>query len=80
MLTDKDIWSYEKARLARVTHEIKTQLDNGLNAVSKYKKEAIDLQKEMWEDVKLTPVDLFDLEGATQVWQYQTGIMSQARK
>ncbi len=80
MLTDKDIWNYERARLARVTDEIKTQLDNGINAVSNYKREAISLQKEMWEDVKLTPADLFDLEGATQVWQYQTGIMSQARK
>lgn len=80
MLTDKDIWNYEKARLTRVTDEIKTQIDNGINAVSNYKKEAIELQKEMWEDVKLTPADLFDLEGATQVWQYQTGIMSQARK
>ncbi len=80
MLTDKDIWNYERARLAGVTDEIKTQLDNGINAVSNYKREAISLQKEMWEDVKLTPADLFDLEGATQVWQYQTGIMSQARK
>lgn len=80
MITDKEIWNLEKARLAKVVDEIKVQLDNGADAASKFKKEAIDLQRKMWEEVKLAPVDLSDLEGATQIWQYQTDISNQARK
>ncbi|MDP4180472.1 MAG: RNA polymerase recycling motor HelD [Bacillota bacterium] len=80
MITDKEIWDYENAHLEKVVNEIKIQLDNGINAVSNYKKEAINLQKEMWQDVKCAPTSLFDLEDATQIWQYQTSIANQARK
>lgn len=80
MITDKEIWEYEKARLERVVNEIKIQLDSGINAVSNYKKEAIDLQKKMWEDVRCAPTDLFDLEAPTTIWQYQAEISNQARK
>ncbi|MDF2986241.1 MAG: helD [Eubacterium sp.] len=80
MITEKEIWDQEMIYLQKVVREIKTQIDTGSNAVNNFKKEAIDLQKQMWEDVKLTPTDLFDLEGVTQVWQYQTDIASQARK
>lgn len=79
MITNKEIWDYENAHLERVINEIKIQLDNGVNAVSSYKKEAIDLQKQMREDVKCTPTDLFDLEDATEIWQYQQGIANKAR-
>ncbi len=79
MITDREIWDYENAHLNKIVEEIQKQLEKGNSAVENFKKEAVDLQKQMWEDVKLTPTDLFDLEGATQVWQYQTGILSQAR-
>lgn len=80
MITDKETWDYEKTYLERVANEIKIQLNSGINAVSNYKKEAIELQKKMWEEVKCTPTDLFDLEAPTTVWQYQASISNQARK
>jgi DNA helicase II / ATP-dependent DNA helicase PcrA len=80
MITDKEIWDYEKANLERVVNEIKIQLNSGINAASNYKKEAIDLQKEMWEDVRCAPTNLFDLESSTTIWQYQAEISNQARK
>lgn len=80
MITDKETWDNEKTHLEKVVNEIKIQLNQGINAVSNYKKEAIDLQKKMWEDVRCTPTDLCDLEDATQIWQYQTAISNQARK
>lgn len=80
MVTDKKTLDYEKANLERVVNEIKIQLNNGTSAVSNYKKEAIELQKQMWEDVKCAPTSLCDLEDATQIWQYQVGISNQARK
>lgn len=79
MITDKDTWDYENRYLKRVTDEIKLQLDNGNNALSKIKKEAIDMQKSMWEDVRCAPTDLFDLEDSTTIWQYQTDISNKAR-
>lgn len=80
MITDKKTWDYEKTYLERVINEIKLQLDNGVNAVSNYKKEAIELQKQMWEDVRCAPTGLSDLEAPTQIWQYQQEISNQARK
>ncbi len=80
MITDKETWEYEKIKLERVVNEIKIQLDTGINSVSSYKKEAIAMQKEMWEDAKCMPTDLFDLEAATTAWQYQTSLSNQARK
>ncbi len=80
MITDKEIWDYEKTNLERVVNEIKIQLNEGLNAVSNYKKEAIDMQKKMWEDVRCAPTDLSDLEAPTTIWQYQVSISNQARK
>lgn len=80
MVTDKKTWDHEKAYLERVVNEIKIQLSEGMNAVSNYKKEAIDLQKKMWEDVRCAPTDLCDLEAPTTIWQYQASISNQARK
>ncbi len=80
MITDKETWDYEKNNLEKVVNEIKIQLDNSNISVSNYKKEAIELQKQMWEDAKCTPTDLFDLEAPTQIWQYQASLSNQARK
>ncbi len=80
MITDKETWDYEKNYLVRVVNEIEIQLNKGINAASNFKKEAIDIQKSMWEDVKCASTSLFDLEYATQIWQYQTDISIQARK
>lgn len=80
MLTDKETWDFEQKYLERVGNEIKVQLESGDNAVSSYKKEAIETQKQMWEDVRCAPTDLFDLESSAQIWQYQTEIANQARK
>lgn len=80
VIKDKEIWDYEKANLERVANEIKMQLANGHNAVSNYKKEAINMQKQMWEDVKCAPTDLFDLEAPTTIWQYQMDLSNQAQK
>ncbi len=80
MITDKETWDCEKNYLERVVNEIKIQLDKGINAASNFKKEAIGLQKSMWEDIKCASTSLFDLEYATQMWQYQTDISNQARK
>ncbi|MHB8063432.1 MAG: RNA polymerase recycling motor HelD [Ruminiclostridium sp.] len=80
MITHKETWDYENTNLERVANEIKLQLNNGINAVSNFKKEAIDLQKAMWEDVKCAPTSLFDLEDAAQIWQYQVSISNQVRK
>ncbi len=80
MITDKETWDFEKANLERVADEIRVQLEKGQSSVSNFKKEAIRMQKEMWEDVKCTPTDLFDLEDATQIWQFQTSIANQAKK
>jgi DNA helicase-2/ATP-dependent DNA helicase PcrA len=80
MITDREIWDYEKARLDRVIKELEKQLEDGRNAVRNFKKEAIDLQKEMWEEVKCAPTGLTDLEDATQIWQYQAALSRHARK
>lgn len=80
MITDKETWDYEKTNLQRVVNEIKIQIDNGINSVSNYKKEAIELQKQMWEDVRCAPTDLCDLEAPTTIWQYQSSLANQARK
>ena len=80
MSANNETLDYEKTNLERVVNEIKIQLNNGANAVINYKKEAIDLQKDMWEDAKCMPSDLFDLEAATTAWQYQTSLSNQARK
>jgi len=79
-IIDKETWDSEKTYLDRVVNEIKMQLDLGINAVSNYKKEAIDLQKKMWEEVRCTPTSLHDLEDAIQIWQYQVEISNQAQK
>lgn len=80
MITEKEIWDFENNHLKRVVDEVELQLENGINSAKNFKKEAIQLQKEMWEDVKCTPTSLFDLEDATQIWQFQMSIANQARK
>jgi len=79
MIKDKGIWDEEIRYLKRVIDEIKLQLENGEKALSNIKKEAIDMQKNMWEDVRCAPADLFDLEDSTTIWQYQTDLSNKAR-
>ncbi len=79
MIEDKEIWVHEKAYLNRVADEIKVQLHAGINAADQYKRDAIELQKSMWEDVRCAPAGLTDLEDVAQVWQYQTDIAGKAR-
>lgn len=74
------MWDYEKAHLEQVANEIKKQLSDEINAASNYRKEAIDTQKRMWQDVGSAPTSLSDLDNAAQLWHYQTEISSQARK
>lgn len=80
MILDKETRENEKAYLERVVKEVRLQLDNGINAVENFKKQAVELQKEMWEEVKCTPTSLFDLEDPTTIWQYQSELSNQARK
>ncbi|KNY26066.1 RNA polymerase recycling motor HelD [Pseudobacteroides cellulosolvens] len=80
MITDKNTWELEKDYLRRVINEISIQLNNGVNAASNYKKEAIEMQKNMWEDVRCAPTNSFDLEAPAQMWQYQMDLNNQARK
>ncbi len=80
MISDKETLDCEKANLDRVVNEIRIQLNKGKDSVSSFKKEAIELQKEMWEDAKCMPTDLFDLEAPTTMWQYQASLANQARK
>jgi DNA helicase-2/ATP-dependent DNA helicase PcrA len=78
MITDKKIWDIEKSYLANVINEIKTQLDHCINATGNYKKEALAMQKEMWQDSK--GMRAADLDGAVEAWQYQVDISKQALK
>jgi DNA helicase-2/ATP-dependent DNA helicase PcrA len=80
MITDKNILEAESAYLEKVTDEIRNQLDAGVNAAGKFKKDAIELQKDMWEEVKCRPTDLSDLDAPAMSWQYQADIANQARK
>jgi DNA helicase-2/ATP-dependent DNA helicase PcrA len=78
MITDQKIWDIEKSYLENVINEIKTQLDHCMNATGNYKKEAIAMQKEMWQDSK--GMRAADLDGAVEAWQYQVDISKQALK
>ncbi len=78
VIENKDVWAYEKAYLERVISEIKDQLDIGINAADNYKRESIKLQKSMWEDIRIAPSSLFDLEDAAQINQIQMDLRNQA--
>lgn len=80
MITDKETWDFEKSYLGRIIKVIKAQLEEGLNAAENYKKEAISVQKKMWEEARIAIMDLCDLEGPTSAWQHQVEIANQARK
>ncbi len=80
MITDKNILDAESAYLEKVTAEIRNQLEAGVNAAGKFKKDAIELQKDMWEEVKCRPTGLSDLDAPAMAWQYQADIANQARK
>ena len=80
MVTDKNIRDFENAYLKKVNTEIKTQLNKAVTDAGNYKREAIEIQKTMWEEVKCTPTDLGDLDAPAQLWQYQADISNQARK
>ncbi len=80
MITDKEIWDQENIYLSKVIKEIEVQVESGINAAGNYKKEAVELQKQMWEEVRCAPTGLSDLEDAAQLWQYQVNISNQARK
>ncbi len=78
MAEDKAVWTYERAYLKRVAEEIERQLDTGIHAADNYKKDAIALQKQMWEDVRLAPTSLFDLENVAQMNQIQMELRNKA--
>ena len=78
MIKDTKIWACEKAYLERVMHEIKLQIDLGMDAAGHYKSDAIDLQKRMWEDVRCAPTGLSDLEDAVQINQIQMELSNKA--
>jgi len=80
MITDKNIRDFENTYLKKVTAEIKTQLNKAVTDAGSFKREAIELQKTMWEEVRCTPTDLGDLDAPAQLWQYQVDISNQARK
>ncbi len=80
MITDKNILDSEAKYLENVMDEIRKQLDDGVNAAENLKKDTIKLQKDMWEEVKCRPSDLFDLDAPVQSWQYQSDIANQAFK
>lgn len=78
MIQDREVWAAEKAYLNRVTHEISVQLDLGLHAADNYKSDAIALQKSMWEDLRIAPTSLFDLENVAQINQIQMDLRNKA--
>lgn len=80
MITDKNILAAESAYLGKVMSEIRDQLEAGVNAADRFKKDAIELQKDMWEEVKCRPTDLSDLDAPAMSWQFQADIANQARK
>lgn len=80
MITNKYTWKLEEDYLERVISEIKSQINDKTYSVENFKKEAIELQKEMWDEVKCAPTDLFDLEDAAQIWQYESEISIRANK
>jgi DNA helicase-2/ATP-dependent DNA helicase PcrA len=80
MVKDSKIWESERAYLGNVVCEISKQLEQSLEIVTNYKKEALATQKEMWEDVKSGPTDIKDMDNAAKSWQYQLEIRNQARK
>lgn len=80
MITDKMILESESAYLDKVTAEIRRRLESGLNAAASFKKDTIELQKQMWDEVKCRPTDLSDLADPAMSWQYQADIENQARK
>ncbi len=80
MITDKNVLTSENIYLTEVINEIKAQLNKGINDAGNFKREAIEIQKTMWEEVKCTPTDMGDLDAPAQLWQYQVDISNQARK
>lgn len=80
MITDINIWNEENDYLECILNEINRQIDHGTNNSANYKKEVIQTQKEMWDDVKCAPTDLKDLDVAAQSWHYQVEISNQVRK
>lgn len=80
MITDKNIRDFEDAYLKKVNTEIKTQLNKAVSDAGNFKRDAIEIQKTMWEEVRCTPTDLGDLDAPAQLWQYQVDIANQARK
>ncbi len=78
MIEDKKVWAEEKAYLARVMTEIESQLDLGINATEHYKRDAIELQKSMWENARVAPTSLFDLENVAQINQIQMDLNNKA--
>lgn len=80
VILDEEELDHEIKQLEKVIDQIKRQLEESMHAAENYKKETISTQKQMWEDVRLAPSDLSDLDGLAQVWQFQVEIANQARK
>lgn len=78
MIEDRSVWAEENDYLAGVMTEIESQLDQGINATEHYKRDAIDLQKSMWENARVAPASLFDLENVAQINQIQMELRNRA--
>ncbi|MGF7060205.1 RNA polymerase recycling motor HelD [Brassicibacter mesophilus] len=76
----KDEITYEEKKL----HKTLTQIDFDLKEQKKYyeifKKEALSIQKEMFEEITSTPVELWEVNDAAQLWYYQNEIEREGRK
>jgi len=78
VIQDQETWAAEQAYLERVTRAIQAQLDMGIHAADNYRNDAIRLQQSMWQDVRLAPSSLFDLEDAAQINQIQMDLSNRA--
>lgn len=75
---DPEVWTFEKKRLERVLAYLEKQLETGRDSVDRRKREAISIQKSMWDNVNPTPGG--DLDDIANIWQYQMDIEREGRK
>ncbi len=71
-------WSIEKKYLDRVIVQIKDNIEKSKNSEDFQRESMIRVQKDMWEDIKLAPSDVKDLENVVTAWQYQTELKNLA--
>lgn len=75
---NNEVWEFEKQRLGRVLAEIKRRLAEAMRSAGKNRREAVLIQKSMWDNVNPTPGG--DLDDLANIWQYQTDILREGRK